>query len=97
VSIRARFIPTKDELNADSGAVDLSNRDFAELKKTAHAILLDEYDEETKIVTYKDPNYGDLKLQVTHLQFQAMAGDDKVKLRPFFRDGFGKSRLAEVV
>jgi Domain of unknown function (DUF4157) len=98
-SIRMRFnVRPTDQGNGAGQVVDFTRRPINEMQPTAHAILLDSYDQRTKTAIYKDPNYGNVKIQVTHTQFQAMAGhgDEVIKLRPFFRDGARKSKLAEV-
>lgn len=98
-SIRMRFnVRPTDQGNGAGQVIDFTRRPISEMQPTAHAILLDSYDKGSKTAIYKDPNYGNVKIQVTHIQFQKMAGhgDEVIKLRPFFKDGASKSKLAEV-
>lgn len=96
-SIRMRFNVRPSDLRNGAGkVVNFINRPVSEMEPTAHAILMESYDLSTKIVTYKDPNYGNVEIQVTHTQFQAMAGRGEIKLRPFFKTGTVRSKLAEV-
>ncbi len=93
VSVKKRFKLGKDD---DGNHVDFTNKNINEMKSTNHAILLDNYDADTKTVTYKDPNYGNISIFVTHEQFQAMAGGEQMRMLPFFRDGKIKSKMEQV-
>jgi hypothetical protein len=95
VSVRKRFVMERDDV-PHGNIVDFSAKTMDKMQDTSHAILLDKYDAGTKLVTYKDPNYGNLSICVTHLQFRAMAGVGMIKLRPFFKEGHSKSKLATV-
>ncbi|WP_407567159.1 hypothetical protein [Polymorphospora sp. A560] len=77
--------------------LDCTGRPVAEMEPTVHAVLLQSYDPKTRVVSYKDPNYGNIEIRVSLTQFLAMAGDESVRLRPFFSDGVQKSRLADVL
>ena len=78
----AQIVESED----DDVASLLTQKQPSALQDTHHAILLDAYDAAN----------GNLRFLVTATQFQAMAGDTGVKLRPFFKSGHQKSLLAEL-
>lgn len=95
VGINKRFKPTQLELANDP--VDFTGRNLDTMEDSSHAILMDAYDSGGQRVTYKDPNYGNVRFIVSHVQFQAMAGDGSLQMRPFVRQqGQNQSRLAQV-
>lgn len=94
VSIKKRFNLTMEDMQ--NNIVDFTGRNDLEMRNTNHAILLDDYDPSSKLVTYKDPNYGNIEIKITHLQFQKMAGDSNMRMLPFFPDGNKQSRMADV-
>ncbi|MEV0396377.1 hypothetical protein [Polymorphospora rubra] len=93
-SIRRRFKLRPVDATA---VVDFTARPVGEMEATTHAVLFQAYDPKAKVVTYKDPNYGNVEIRVSLAQFLAMAGNEVVKLRPFFSEGARKSRLADVL
>lgn len=98
ISVRKRFKTTAEQ--RASGIVDLTGRELSELADTAHALLLEGFtatSESAGRVTFKDPNFGNVLFVVTVAQFQAMAGKDEVKMRPFFPSGAKKSALATIL
>lgn len=95
MSIRKRFSPTPQELQAGN-VVDFTSRKVDTLKDTAHAVMLEHYDKTKKIVSYKDPNFGNVIFQVRIGQLRAMANAERVMIRPFIKSGANKSRLAEI-
>lgn len=98
LSVRKRFKTTAEQ--RASGIVDLTGRKLSELADTAHALLLEDFtatSESEGRVTFKDPNFGNVLFVVTVAQFQAMAGNDEVKMRPFFPSGARKSALATIL
>ncbi|WP_277039529.1 DUF4157 domain-containing protein [Actinacidiphila oryziradicis] len=91
--IRKRFKPGKK----DTGdVVDCTHWSDSDMEPTVHAVLLDSYDKGARVVTYKDPNFGNAEFKVTIAQFQKMAGTAKITLRPFFPSGAAKSRLTDL-
>ncbi|MFE0799959.1 DUF4157 domain-containing protein [Streptomyces sp. NPDC058812] len=80
--VRSRY--PADTRGAD--VVDLTGEPLSGMRPTTHAVLFDGYDAATDIVTYKDPNAGNARFQVTSTQFQHMSGLSKLTLR-----GFGTS------
>ncbi|GAA0945933.1 hypothetical protein [Virgisporangium aurantiacum] len=89
---RFKLLPT------DTGAVaDLTGRDATTMDPTTHAVLLHGYDAVNQVVTYKDPNYGDIEIKVTLAQFANMHRGEDVELLSFFSSGVKCSRLAEVL
>lgn len=88
------YKPSQEDLRgAVNNEVDFTNKKVGALVETAHAILLVDYNAAQKIVTYKDPNYGNLKFKIKIGQLRAMA-NHRVVLRPFLKEGMNKSRLA---
>src|SRR5690606_30936988 len=80
VSVKKRFKLKNDDRG--NKIVDYRARNSAEMEDTDHAILLDSYDKVNKVVTYKDPNYGNIEIKVTHIQFKNMAGDSDMRMLP---------------
>jgi hypothetical protein len=80
--IRRRFKLTKDD---EGPVVDFTGRSASSMESTVHAVLIDSYDSSSSVVTYKDPNYGDIELKVTLAQFKQMAGNSqqKMTMRPY--------------
>ncbi|WP_406442039.1 DUF4157 domain-containing protein [Streptomyces sp. NBC_01613] len=80
--IRRRFKLGKSDVGP---VVDLTQRSAAAMENTVHAVLIDSYDKSNRVVTYKDPNYGNLEIKVSLRQFQGMAGNSsqKMTLRPY--------------
>jgi len=95
MSIRKRFSPTPQELQGGN-VVDFTTRKVDTLKDTAHAVMLEHYDKGRKIVSYKDPNFGNVIFQVRIGQLRAMANAERVMIRPFIASGVNRSRLAEI-
>jgi len=54
------------------------------------------YNVQDRIVTYKDPNYGNTEIKITYRQFQKMGGEHEIKIRPFIARGEKPSRLGEI-
>ena len=66
---------------------DYTEEDISNLKNTRHAIMVETIDPSKRIITYKDPNYGDKpQLKVTLDQFKLMTkrllyvGDNPAKI-----------------
>ena len=93
-SIRARFkLRTDDSPDADQ---DYTDRSIDEMAPTAHAVLITAYDQAKKIVTYKDPNYGNIRIRIRIGQLRAMAGTEMVTLRNLIKGGQKPSKLKDV-
>lgn len=98
MAIRKRFKPTGQELaDAAGGIIDFTARSTKQMEDTSHAVLLDSYNDGDKTIIYKDPNYGNPMIKVKLGQLKEMAGDGRVLIRPFFKEGASKSKLADVV
>ncbi|MGW6455597.1 hypothetical protein ACWF94_06650 [Streptomyces sp. NPDC055078] len=54
------------------------------MESTNHALLLTGY--KKGIVSYKDPNFGDIEIRITVEQFMEMAGDRYLTMRPYDPD-----------
>jgi hypothetical protein len=90
MAVNMRFtIRPKD--NGD--IIDFIQRDVAEMSPARHAVLLDKYDTKSDLVTYKDPNYGDVEVKVTSEQLLAMAGTGSIQLRSFSQLPGARSKL----
>lgn len=97
VSVRHRYILRPGDFeNVQDETIDLCHKKINEMNPTSHAILLNRYDKNTKIVEYKDPNYGNYKLLVRIGQFRAMATGGTIKMRPFIVSGLSKSKLNDL-
>jgi hypothetical protein len=90
LAVKARYrVRDQDEPPPGQPAphrVDWTDRSDA-MQFTSHALLLTGYDKSRRIVSYKDPNYGDIEIRITASQFIEMAGDaeynDKLRMRPY--------------
>ncbi|WP_078946158.1 eCIS core domain-containing protein [Streptomyces exfoliatus] len=69
------------------------------LQRSAHAVLLTNYDEANGFVYYKDPNVPAAEIKVTFQQFLEMAGEDgtkdKLTMRPFIAGTNGRQSNLE--
>jgi hypothetical protein len=77
LGIRARYALRQEDLHSNGAArtrVDWTGRRDA-MQPSNHALLLTGYDSRGGIVSYKDPNYGNMEIRITTEQFTMMAGN----------------------
>jgi len=93
--IRRRFKLARGD---EGPVVDFTGRPASSMESTVHAVLIDSYDQSSRVVTYKDPNYGDIELKVTLAQFRAMAGNSQqnMTMRPYSTGPRAKPGLDEL-
>ncbi|MFJ6083166.1 DUF4157 domain-containing protein [Streptomyces sp. NPDC092369] len=93
--IRRRFKLGRGD---EGPVVDLTQRSASKMESTVHAVLIDSYDKSSRVVTYKDPNYGDIELKVSLSQFQLMAGNSQqhMTMRPYSTGPRAKPGLDEM-
>lgn len=93
--IRRRFKLAKGD---EGPVVDFTGRPASSMESTVHAVLIDSYDRSSRVVTYKDPNYGDIELKVTLAQFRQMAGNSQqhMTMRPYSTGPRAKPGLDEL-
>jgi hypothetical protein len=76
LGVRARYTLRNEDLH--NGAVpyriDWTDRRDP-MGPANHGLLLTGYDDRRRIVSYKDPNYGDVEIRITTEQFTMMAGN----------------------
>ncbi|MGP4114443.1 eCIS core domain-containing protein [Streptomyces sp. 4N509B] len=89
LGVRKRFKPRPQDTPGGQAPsrVDWTSRTDA-MESTVHAVLLTGYRPSQGIVSYKDPNFGDIEIRITVEQFQRMAGDHRLTVRPY-RQGHG--------
>ncbi|MBO4260059.1 eCIS core domain-containing protein [Streptomyces griseorubiginosus] len=92
--IRRRYKPKAGD---EGPVVDFTQR-TDKMDSTVHAVLIDSYDPANRVVSYKDPNYGNVELRVSLAQFQQMAGDPPqvMTLRPYSTGPRAKPGLDEL-
>jgi hypothetical protein len=93
--IRRRF---KLQRGDEGPVVDFTQRPANTMERTVHAVLIDSYDKTRRVVSYKDPNFGNVELRVSLSQFQQMAGTgtDRMTLRPYSTGPRAKPGLDEL-
>lgn len=95
LSVRKRFRPRDEDLPAAGqpmpDVVDWADRTDP-MEPTTHALLLTGY--RHGIVSYKDPNYGDIEIHITVEQFMEMTGDKRITMRSYDPD---EGQLHELV